>query len=552
MAGLATVFGSGAMTNSIEEVEFNDVLFIIGSNATEAHPIIGNKMKRAATVHGAKLIVVDPRRTELAEHAALWLRITPGTDVALINALIYIIVTEGWADQEYLAERCEGYEAMWAVVRQYPPERASAITGIPVEQMYAAAELYANTKKAGIFYTLGITEHITGTENVMSLGNLAMVTGHVGLENAGVNPLRGQNNVQGACDMGALPNVFSGYQAVSNPDHAAFFEKAWGRELDRRSGLCIPEMFEQAFAGKLKAMYIMGEDPVLTDPDANHVRRALDSLDFLVIQDLFMTETAKHAHVFLPAACYAEKEGTFTNTERRVQRVRKAIDPPGQSRPDWEIICDLARRMGYAMSYRHPEEIFEEVRGTTPSYAGISYQRIETVGLQWPCPTEEHPGTKFLHRGGFPRGKGLLQGIEYKPPAELPCEEYPVLLTTGRKLNHYNVMTRFSKNLWLLEPYERAEINPADAAELGLDEEDEIRVTSRRGSIVTKINITDKVAPGVLFMTFHYPESPVNELTNPAHDPFSKTAEYKVCAVKVEKHGAAVKVGSDADCQKAL
>ncbi len=533
---MATSFGSGAMTNSIGEIEFNEVLFIIGSNATEAHPIIGNKMKRAAAVRGAKLIVVDPRRTELVDHSTIWLQLTPGTDIALINGLMHIIITEGWADHGYIEERCEGYDEMWAVVKNYPPERASQISGVPVEQMYAAAELYAKTRKAGIFYTLGITEHITGTANVMSLANLAMITGHMGVENAGVNPLRGQNNVQGACDMGALPNVFSGYQAVTNPALVEKFEQAWNCKLDPVNGLTIPDMLDASVSGELKAMYIMGEDPVMTDPNAHHVRKALASLDFLVAQDLFMTESARYADVFLPAACYAEKDGTFTNTERRVQRVRKAVSPPGQARADWEIICDLSRRMGYEMSYADAEEIFEEMRLLTPSYAGITYKRIEKVGLQWPCPAEDHPGTKYLHQGAFPRGKGLLQGIEFKPAAELPDEEYPILLTTGRKLNHYNVTTRFSESLLTLDPHEQAEINPTDAAKLGLGEGDQIRVTSRRGSVVTRVKITDKIAPGVVFMTFHYKETLTNELTSAALDPISKTGEYKVCAVRIEKH----------------
>lgn len=534
MAGLAATFGSGAMTNSIGETEFNDVLFIIGSNATEAHPIIGNKMKRAAR-RGAKLIVVDPRRTELAEHSTLWLQIKPGTDAALINGLIYLIVKEGWADQKFIDERCEGFDDLWAVVKNYSPEKVSALTGIPEEKIYAAAELYAKTQAAGIYYTLGITEHVTGTSNVMNLANLAMVTGHLGIENAGVNPLRGQNNVQGACDMGALPNVFPGYASISDPKNVARFEEAWGVKLDNQMGLRIPEMIDMANYGKLKAMYIMGEDPVLTDPDANHVKKAMQSLDFLVVQDLFMTETAKFADVFLPAACYAEKDGTFTNTERRVQRVRKAVEAPGECRPDWKIICDISKLMGYEMDYSCEEEIFNEIRSLTPSYAGITYERIDKTGLQWPCPTMDHPGTKYLHVGTFPRGKGLMQGIEYEPPAELTDEEYPILLTTGRMLYHYNVMTRHSINLDTIRPCELAEINPVDAKKIGLSEGEQMYVTSRRGKIKAGITITDRVPPGTVFMTFHYKESPVNELTNAAFDPISKTAEYKVSAVRIEK-----------------
>lgn len=523
------------MTNSIGEIEFNDVLFIIGSNATEAHPIIGNKMKKAAQ-RGAKLIVIDPRRTELADFSTLWLPLIPGSDAALINGLINIIVTEGWANEKFIKERCEGYADMWAVTQKYTPDIVSQITGIPVDKLYAVAELYAKTERAGIFYTLGITEHTTGTDNVMSLANLAMVTGHVGVEHAGVNPLRGQNNVQGACDMGALPNVFPGYKAISDPANVEHFEQAWGAKLDRKMGLRIPEMLDMAHYGKLKGMYVVGEDPVLTDPDANHVRKAMESLEFLVVQDLYLTETAQYADVFLPAACYAEKDGTFTNTERRVQRVRKAVEAPGDCRLDWEIICDLSKRMGYEMSYSCAEDIFEEIRKYTPIYAGITYERIDKVGLQWPCTDKEHLGTMCLHKDSFPRGKGLLQGIEYQAPAELTNDEYPIILTTGRMLYHYNIMTRHSKNLDALRPHELAQINPQDATKIGIGEGDKIRVTSRRGSIVTKVTLSDRVSPGLIFMTFHYKESPVNELTNAAFDPISKTAEYKVSAVKIEKY----------------
>jgi formate dehydrogenase alpha subunit len=534
VAGLAATFGSGAMTNSIAEVELNDVLFIIGSNATEAHPIIGNKMKRASE-RGGKLIVVDPRRTELAERAHLWLRVTPGTDNALINGVLYHIISNDLHDKAYIAERCEGFDDLWETVREYPPEKAAEICGVPAEDIKAAAELYATTERAGIFYTLGITEHTTGTANVMNLANLAMVTGHVGKEFAGVNPLRGQNNVQGACDMGALPNTYPGYASVTDPAHRERFEKAWGVTLNREVGLRIPEMLEEAVAGKLKAMYVMGEDPVLTDADANHVRKAMDTLDFLVVEDLFLTETAKYADVFLPAACYAEKDGTFTNTERRVQRVRKAIDPPGECREDWRIIADLSTRMGRPMTYGSAEEVFAEIRSLTPQYAGITYPRIDKAGLQWPVPDEQHPGTQFLHKDKFARGKGRLSGIDYEPPAELLSPQYPMLLTTGRMLFHYNVMTRHSEALNGLRPYELIEINPEDAARMELDEGDEVAISSRRGAIVARATVTDRVPPNTAFMTFHFRESPVNELTNSAYDPVTMTAEFKVTAVKIEK-----------------
>jgi predicted molibdopterin-dependent oxidoreductase YjgC len=410
---------------------------------------------------------------------------------------------------------------------------------VPAGTIYAAAELYAKTPKAGIFYTLGITEHTVGTANVMNLANLGMVTGHIGFPNAGVNPMRGQNNVQGSCDMGALPNSFPGYPSVGDEAAKARFAEAYGVPMPDQMGLRIPEMIELAANGTLKAMFIMGEDPALTDADANHVRKALGNLEFLVAQNIFMTETAKYADVFLPAALYAEKDGTFTNTERRVQRVRKAVEPPGDTRPDWQIIQDLGRRMGLDWHYDSPEDVFEEIRTLVPQYAGMTYERLGTQGLQWPCPTEDHPGTPVLHVGTFTRGKGLLQGIPFQAPAELTDDEYPMLLTTGRMLYHYNIMTRLSQNLEWLRPYELAELNPADAERLGVVEDELVRVSSRRGSITTRVTLTERVPPGTMFMTFHFKESPVNELTNAAGDPVTMTAEFKVCAVRMDKEPAA-------------
>jgi formate dehydrogenase alpha subunit len=540
VAGLAATLGSGAMTNSIGEITGNDVLFIIGSNATSAHPIIGNKMKQAA-LRGAKLIVVDPRRTELAEHAYLWLRLKPGTDNALINGILHTIISNGWQDKAYVEERCDGFDDLWATVKDYPASRAAEISGVPEHLIVQAAELYATTPKAGIIYTLGITEHTVGTANVMNLANLGMVTGHIGVANAGVNPMRGQNNVQGSCDMGALPNSLPGYPSVNDADARARFAEAYGVPMPEKMGLRIPEMFDMAVFGKLKAMYIMGEDPALTDADANHVRKALQNLDFLVVQNIFMTETGKHADVFLPAALYAEKDGTFTNTERRVQRVRKAVDPPDECRPDWQIIIDLSERLGHHMPFSSPQEVFEEVRRVIPNFAGISYERLEAEGgLQWPCPTEDHPGTPYLHKDRFTRGKGLLQGIDFQEPAELTDDEYPTLLSTGRMLYHYNISTRISASLEMLRPHELAEVNPVDAERHGFGDGEMIRVSSRRGSITTRIEITDKVPVGTMFMTFHYRESPVNELTNAAGDPVTQTAEFKVCAVRMEKLEAPV------------
>ena len=523
------------MSNSVNEVLGSDLIFVIGSNTTEAHPIIGNKMKQAV-LKGTKLIVVDPRQTELARMSDLHLALESGSDAALINGMIHIILREGWEAKEYIEERTSGFEDIAETVERYTPDVVSEITGISEEDLYEAAKLYAQTPKAGIYYTLGITEHTTGTSNVMNLANLALVTGHVGYENAGINPLRGQNNVQGACDMGALPNTYPAYQAVEDEKSIKFFSDFYGTEMNPKAGMRIPEMMDAAVDGQVHAMFVMGEDPVLSDPDANHVKKAMSSLDFLVVQEIFMSETAKFADVVLPATCYAEKDGTFTASERRVQRVRKAVNPPGEAKLDWQIISELAQKMGApGFEYKDAEEIFEEIRDCTPSYRGMTYERLGKKGLQWPCPTENHPGTKYLHKGVFPGGRARMIPVEFEGPAELVSKDYPILLCTGRKLGHYNVTTRYSKLLDSINPYEEAEINPQDAKAYGLESDDLIRVTSRRGSVVTRIEITDKVKPGMMFMTFHYRETPVNELTQAAYDPITLTGEYKVSAVKIEK-----------------
>jgi len=536
VAGLATSFGSGAMTNSIEEIPNYDVLLVVGSNTTEAHPIIGQKMKQAAK-KGAKIIVCDPRHIELVDYAYLWLPVKPGTNIVLTNAMMKVIIDENLMDRKFIEERTENFEELSKAVREYSPQRAQELTGVPADDIIKAARLYATTPRAGIFYTLGVTEHVSGTYNVINLANLAMLTGHVGREYSGVNPLRGQNNVQGACDMGALPDVFPGYQKVFEPAVREKFASFWGLDLDNldeNKGFTSPEMIDLAYEGFLKALYVMGEDPALTDPNINHVREALAKLDFLVVQDLFLTETAKYADVFLPAASFLEKEGTFTNTERRVQRVRKALNPKGNSKPDWEIISLLAQKMGYPMPYSSAEEIFNEMASLTPSYAGMSYARLEKEGLQWPCPTVEHPGTKVLHVGNFSRGKGYFKGIEHIPSAELTDDEYPLLLTTGRMLYHYGITTRHSPTLMSFWPEELIEINPIDARKLNLETGDKVKISSRRGSVVTKVRLTEKVQPGIIFMSYHFADTPVNILTNDVFDPISKTAEYKVAAVRIE------------------
>jgi len=534
VTGLSMSFGSASMTNSFVDILHADVLFVIGANPTEAHPMVGAKILQAVA-KGAKMVVADPRRIELAEKADYFMQIRPGTDIPLMNGLMHIILKENLHDKKFIEERTEGFAELEAVVKNYTPEKVSQITGVPVDVLYDVARLYAKAPNAVIVYTLGITEHICGTYNVMSTANMAMITGHIGRLGNGVSPLRGQNNVQGACDMGALPGDFSGYQKVANPEVIAKFEKAWGVKLNPKVGMMIPAMMDAAVEGKVKAMYIMGEDPVLTDPNAHHIRKAMESLDFLVVQELFMSETAKLAHVVLPGASFAEKDGTFTNAERRVQLVRKAIDPIADTRADWWIVCEIAKRMGYPMEYSWPGDIWDEMAALSPIFSGMNYQRLEHQGLQWPCPSLDHPGTAILHTKTFTRGLGLLKGIDHIPPAELPDEEYPYLLSTGRILSHYNVTTRQSRALSEYVPEEAAMVHPMDAKNLSVCDGDRLRVTSRRGSVTTGVQVTDKVQPGMIWMSFHHATTPTNELTVHAFDPISQTGEYKICAVQLEK-----------------
>ena len=537
MAGLAAAFGSGAMTNSIAELEDSKVILITGSNTTENHPVISTYIKRAVTQKGAKLIVVDPRAIPITRFATHWLRQKPGSDVVWLNGMMHVILEEGLYDKPYVEERTEGLEAVREVLKNYTPEVVEKISGIPAKELVAAARLYATAKPGSICYAMGITQHITGTDAVKSLANLAMLTGNVGVESGGVNPLRGQNNVQGACDVGALPNVFTGYQRVGDPPSQEKFTKAWGTELSDQPGLTVVEILHAAHEGQIKALYIMGENPMVSDPDITHVEESLKKLEFLVVQDIFLTETARLAHVVLPAVSFAEKDGTFTNTERRVQRVRKAVEPVGQSWQDWRIIAGLAARMGYPMSYKSAEEIFEEIRSLTPSYAGITYKRLDKeAGIQWPCPNTEHPGTRFLHRDRFTRGKGLFHAIEYIPPHELPDASYPMMLTTGRVLYHYHgaSMTGRSEGMLFRYPKGYMELSQKDAERLGLADGQVARVSSRRGEIEIPVCITACVEPGTVFIPFHFSEMAANRLTHSKLDPVGKIPEYKVCAVKVE------------------
>jgi len=537
VAGLAKAFGSGAMTNSVRDcIQKANVILIIGSNTTEQHPVMGYLIKHGKEYDGTKLIVADPRKIELADYADIWMQHKCGTDVALLNGLINVILNEDLYDHEFVKNRTENFEELKKVVSAYTPEKTEEITGVPKESIIAAAKLYAQADRASILYSMGITQHTTGTDNVLSVANLAMLTGNMGKEGAGVNPLRGQNNVQGACDMGALPPTLPGYQIVSVSEVREKFERAWGVKLPSNAGLTVVEMIGAASEGKVKGMYIMGENPMLSDPDIDHVEEGLKKLEFLVVQDIFLTETAQLADVVLPGCCFAEKDGTFTNTGRRVQLLHQAVNPPGESKQDWEIICELSKQMGCEMTYTSPKEIMEEIASLTPSYGGMHYERLENEGLQWPCLDSEHAGTPILHKGAFTRGKGLFTGVEYKPPVELPDKEYPFTLTTGRLLYHFHTatMTRHSKPLSAIEPEGFIEINPDDARQLGIEDKEVVEVISRRGKIQTKARFTNRVPSKTLFMPFHFAEGPANKLTNPALDPIAKIPELKVCAVAVK------------------
>jgi formate dehydrogenase major subunit/formate dehydrogenase alpha subunit len=538
------------MTNSIRDIASqSQCIFIIGSNTSEQHPVIGTKIRRAKRQRGAKLIVADPRRISIAEYADLHLRHKPGTDLALLNGLMHIILRENWQDDAFIAARTEGFEEFKAVIEKYTPEMTSAITGVPAEDIERAARMLAENRPGALLYAMGITQHIVGVPNVMACANLQMLLGNMGVPGGGVNPLRGQNNVQGACDMGCLPNYYSGYQRVTDAVAQQKFEAAWGVALSDQNGLTVTEMLKAAEEGHLKCLYVIGENPMTSDPDLNHVRYSLQQTEFIVVQEIFFTETGHFADVILPAASFAEKEGTFTNTERRIQRVRRAVPSPGEAKPDSWIIAELARRM-FALgacaprpdasqagwNYASPTDIMAEINQLTPSYTGVTYQRLnEGAQLQWPVPSVDHPGTPILHVGRFTRGLGLFAGRDHVPPAELPDEEYPLMLTTGRVIYHWHggEMTRRARGLEAVYPEALIEINPKDARQARIGDGQLMQVASRRGEITAKAQVTDRVEPGLIFATFHFPESAANFLTNPALDPQAKIPEFKVCAVRV-------------------
>ncbi len=528
------------MTNSIDDIVQADVLLVTGSNTTEAHPVIGLQMKKAVRQHGAKLILIDPRRIELAEFAHMHLRHNPGSDVALFNAMAHVIIRDGLVNSDFVAARTENFDALAAAVQEWTPERAATISGVPADQIVAAAHLYAKANASAIFWAMGITQHTSGTDNVKVLANLALMTGHIGRPGTGVNPLRGQNNVQGACDVGGLPNVYPGYQPVNSADMQRKFAAAWGVPDERLSltpGLTVTEIMHGALTGHIKAIFVMGENPMLSDPNLTHVEEALRAVEFLAVQDIFLNETAQLADVVLPAASFAEKEGTFTNTERRVQLIRPALDVPGSARPDWAIITDLANRLDANWQYDSPSAIFDELATVTPQYAGMSFARLQETGLQWPCPTPDHPGTAVLHASQFTRGKGLFHAIPYRPPAEETDADYPFILSTGRILFHWHggTMSRRSPGLEAIAPQAEVEIHPTDAAALGVTVGDWVQVRSRRGEVTAVARITRRSPVGTVFMTFHFAEAAANLLTIDAVDPVAKIPEYKVCAVAVRR-----------------
>jgi len=572
------------MTNPIGEIEGSGAILVAGSNPAENHPIIGYRIRKAVR-NGAKLLVVDPRQTKFAQTASIHLQLKPGTDVALCNGLAHVIIKEGLEAKEYVENRTQGFENLKKMVAKYTPEYVSVITGVPPEKIIAAARLFAQADVASIFYCMGVTQHTSGTENVLALANLSLLTGNLGKAHGGINPLRGQNNVQGACDMGCLPNVLTGYQPVhSDRDTGTYwqrvkepcpsgeqdscgqstetitsaefeqplpvsasvsdyvrakFSKAWNVELSDVPGRTIAEMFHFLPSRRNRVMYIVGENPIVSSPNIDIVRESLTGMDFVIVQDIFFTETAEYADVVLPAASFAEKDGTFINTERRVQLIRKAVNPPGESKADWEIMQELANRFGLKWNYSNTKDIWDEVMKLTPHYfGGMSYERLEKAGLQWPCPTLEHPGTAFLHKDKFSRGIGQFSTVEYRPrAAEATDKEYPFILTTSRQLYHFHTRTMTGKseglNHFLSE--ELMQINPEDAAALQLRDGDIVNVTSRRGSIKSKIQLSEEVPPGLVSMSFHFADTPVNVITDPSVCNMSVVSGLKVTAVKLEK-----------------
>jgi len=537
VAGLATSLGAGAATNSLEQMQDIDTLFLFGSNPTEGHPIVGLHLKKGLA-NGAKLVVADPRKTWMAKRADVWLNLKPGSNIALLNGIVRVILDNGWENKEFISKRTEGLDKLRAKVQEYDLDRVEKLTGVSRDKIIEAARLYAQADKSMIVYGLGVTEHQTGTENCMAIANLALVCGQIGRPATGIMALRGQNNVQGASDVGPLPATLPGYQSVTDPKCRDKFQKAWGVTIKDKPGLKSVEMLDECVRGKFKGIYILGEDPAQTDPDLVHVRKALAGVEFLVVQDIFPTETTKYAHVILPGASFAEKDGTFTNGERRVQRIRKAIDPIA-GMADWEVISKISTLMGYSMPYTHPSEIMDEIASLVPIYGGISYERIENKGIQWPCPTKDHPGTTTLYTDLFSRPGGLAQfmALDHQGSAEVPDDKYPLVLITGRIREHYNngSMTRRCSGIAEVVPEELVEISKEDAQSLGINHMDLVKVSSRRGELQVRAKVTERSQAGNVFMTFHHQNALTNVLTSEHRDPITGTPEYKSCAVRVER-----------------
>ena len=524
------------MTNSVREIEDNEVIFIIGSNTKESHPVIANSMIKAKR-NGAKIIVADPRKISMCRFADLWLRQRPGTDIALLNAVAHVILSEGLENREFIESQTQQFETWKQSIGEFTPEVGEKLTGVPREKIIEAALIYGGSRKAAIYYTMGVTQQVSGTANVNAIANLALLTGNIGRPFTGINPLRGQNNVQGACDAGCLPNVYPGYQRVKIPEVREKFEAAWGRSLPPEPGIAASEVSQKSLEGTIRAAYVMGENPLMGDPNISHTRKGFEALELLIVQDIFLSETGKIADIVFPAACFAEKNGTFINTERRVQRVRKAVQPPGQAREDSWIIAELSRRMGYEMICSSPEGIFEELGSLWPALEGISYARIESRGVQWPCPTKNHPGTEFLYKGGFPRGRVSFVPFDSTSPAVREDSEYPFILSTGRNLFHYHFgsMTRRVSALEKHAGEAYIEMHPDDVARLGLSHGKQAKVSSRQGSIVLAVRSTERVSPGTVFVPLHYSEAAANILTSDtAVDSFSKTPGYKITAVRIK------------------
>jgi formate dehydrogenase major subunit len=535
VAGLAATLGRGAMSNPLQDMEHPDVIFCIGTNMTETHPVAATRLKKAMR-HGAKLIVADPRRIPLAHKADVYLPLRVGSDVALLGAMAHVIAREGLVDQAFIDARTEGSEAFFAHVAKFTPEWAEGITGIPAADIERAAILYGKAERGAIYYTLGITEHICGVDNVQSLCNLALMTGNFGREGTGLNPMRGQNNIQGAGDCGALPNNYPGFQSVTDPAHQAKFARAWGVQVDLTKGPTKVRALENC-GESIFAMLICGENTLISDPDRAHCQHALESLDHLVVIDIFLTETAELADVVLPSSAWGETDGVFTNTERRVQRVRAAVPPQGVAKPDWWIIAQIARRLGIqGFEWESPKEVFNELCSLSPVYKGLNWDLIDRGEYHWPVPEAGHPGTPILHVDSFVRGRGLFSRPEYRDPAEVIDDEYPLWMTTGRRLAHYHTRTMTGRTVGseFLVPEELVEVHPDDCARYGLEDGGMALLASRRGEVLVKVWATDQSPRGTVFCSFSFSNVPINALTGSGYDPITDTAELKVCAVRIE------------------